>query len=245
MIILIKFLLNNLVAFLIITFAVLYFFKRYKKIQHILLLIIMLITISPFPNFLVYSFERLHKPGDINNLDNTFDKIVILSGNEDYIKTKKFNQFYLGGSNNRIIEGLRIHHKFNKEIIFSGSSTTTYKNNKRDIYVAKKFFKEFKVNKKFLIFDEKSENTLDTFVFLKENFPNKKHLILTSAMHMLRCQMLAKKNNIDFILYAVDYKSRNKSFLKFNFDVGENIRLFNYGLREISALLFYKIGRKI
>jgi uncharacterized SAM-binding protein YcdF (DUF218 family) len=245
MIVLIKFLLNNLVAILIITFAVLYFFKRYKKIQYILFLIIILITISPFPNFLVYSFERLHKPGDINNLDNTFDKIVILSGNEDYIQTKRFNQFYLGGSNNRIIEGLRIHHKFNKKIIFSGSSTTTYKNNKRDIYVAKKFFKEFKVSKKFLIFDEKSENTLDTFVFLKENFPNKKHLILTSAMHMLRCKMLAKKNNIDFILYAVDYKSRNKSFLKFNFDVGENIRLFNYGLREISALLFYKLSGKI
>lgn len=245
MIIFIKFLLNNLVAFLLIVFVIFYFLGRYKKIQYFLLLFIILITISPFPNFLVYSFESLHKPGDINNLENTFDKIVILSGNEDYNKTKKYNQLYLGGTNNRIIEGLRIHRKFNKEIIFSGSSIINNKNNKRDIYVAKKFFKEFEVDKKFLIFDDKSENTLDTFVFLKENFPNKKHLIITSAMHMLRCKFLAKRNNIDFILYAVDYKSNNKSIFRFNINVGENIRLFNYGLREISALLFYKLSGKI
>ena len=245
MIILIKFLLNNLVAFLIITFAVLYFFKRYKKIQYILFLIIILITISPFPNFLVYSFERLHKPGDINNLDNTFDKIVILSGNEDYIQTKKFNQFYLGGSNNRIIEGLRIHHKFNKEIIFSGSSTTTYKNNKRDIYVAKNFFRDFQINEELIIFDDKSENTLDTFIFLKKNYPDKKHLIVTSAMHMLRCKMLAEKNDIDYVLYPVDYKSNINSFFDFNLNVKQNVSLFNYGLREISALLFYKLSGRI
>ena len=244
MIELIKFLLNYLVAILIITFILFYFFKKFKQIQYILLFSIVLITLTPLPNFLVYSFENLHEPGDINNLENNFDTVVILSGNEDYIKTKKFNHFYLGGTNNRIIEGIRIHYKFDKKIIFSGSSTTENKNI-RKIYVAEKFFKDFKIKQELVLFDDRSENTLDTFIFLKENFPDKRHLVLTSAMHMLRCKLLSDKYGINYIPYPVDYKSKSKIFSKSNFDVGENIRLFNYGLREISALLFYKISGKI
>ena len=244
MIILIKFLLNYLVGILIFSFIILYFFKKYKLLQNLLVFLILLITLSPLPHILVYSFEKLHKPGNIHNLENSFDNIVILSGNEDYIKTKKYNHFYLGGSNNRIIEGLRIYYKYNKKIIFSGSSTTNSKN-KRDIYVAKKFFRDFQINEELIIFDDKSENTLDTFIFLKKNYPDKKHLIVTSAMHMLRCKMLAEKNDIDYVLYPVDYKSNINSFIDFNLNVNQNVSLFNYGLREISALLFYKLSGKI
>ena len=244
MIILIKFLLNYIVGILIFSFVVLYFFKKYKLLQNLLLILILLISLSPLPHILVYSFEKLHKPGNIDNLENSFDKIVILSGNEDYIKTKKYNHFYLGGSNNRIIEGLRIYYKFSKGIIFSGSSTTTNKN-KRDIYVAKNFFKDFKINEELVIFDDNSKNTLDTFMFLKKNFPNKKHLIVTSAMHMLRCRLLAEKNDIDYVLYPVDYRSNINSFIDFNLNVNQNVSLFNYGLREISALLFYKLSGRI
>ena len=37
-------------------------------------------------------------------------------------KQKKFNHLYLGGTNNRLLEGIRIHNKYKKKIIFSGSS---------------------------------------------------------------------------------------------------------------------------
>ena len=95
MIILIKFLLNYIVGILIFSFVVLYFFKKYKLLQNLLLILILLISLSPLPHILVYSFEKLHKPGNIDNLENSFDKIVILSGNEDYIKTKNITIFIL------------------------------------------------------------------------------------------------------------------------------------------------------
>ena len=59
-------------------------------------------------------------------------------------------------------------------------------------------------------------------MFLKKNFPNKKHLIVTSAMHMLRCRLLAEKNDIDYVLYPVDYRSNINSF-DFNLNANQNM----------------------
>lgn len=243
MLFLIKFLIENIFLIFLILYLSFLFAKKLKKIQIILLIFIILISISPFPYLLVYSVERLFIPGNIENIQKDFDKIVILSGNEDVEKTKKFNQLYLDGTNNRIIEGVRLHKKYEKKIIFSGSSL--YSSNLRDVYVAKLFFKDFNVSDNFLIIDDKAINTEDTFDFLKSNFKNEKHLIVTSAMHILRCKLLADKFKLKYSLYPVDYKVERKDIFKLNLNIGKNINLFNYGFREISALLFYKILNKI
>ena len=65
----------------------LFFTKCFKKIQITLLILIILISIGLLPFLLVYSVERLFIPGDIKNIKD-FDNIVILSGNEDVEKTK-------------------------------------------------------------------------------------------------------------------------------------------------------------
>ncbi|MDC3158702.1 YdcF family protein, partial [Candidatus Pelagibacter sp.] len=218
--------------------------NKLKKIRIILIIGIFLIFYSPIPNLIVYNFEKLNEPGNIENLKMNYDKIVILSGNEDVKKTKKFNHYYLGGSNNRLIEGLRLHYKYKKEVIFSGSSLVK-SGDLREIYVAKNFFESFKVNENLLTIDGKSKNTEDTFLFLKKNFKNDRHLIVTSAMHMQRCKLLAEKHNIKFILYPVDYLANHDNPYTFNFNLLENIRLFNYGLREVSALALYKLMGRI
>lgn len=240
---LLKLIIFDIFGIFLIIFILLFFIKRYKKIQIVLLLLIILISISPLPNLLVYSVEKLNKPGDINNIKQDFDKIVILSGHEDIRKTKKFNHLYLGGTNNRIIEGVRVHIKKKKDIIFSGSSS--HELNSGGAYVAEKFFKAFNIDSNSVIIDDKAINTEDTFLFLKENFNNEKHLIVTSAMHMQRCKLLAIKNGINYILYTVDFRANHENIFEFSLNVANNIDLFQYGLREISALLFYKISGKI
>jgi len=243
MLILFKFIIEHLFTIFLIIFILLFFIKKYKKIQIFLLISIIIISISPLPNLIVYSIERLNIPGDINKIQN-FDKIVILSGFESIKKTKKFNHLYLGGTNNRIIEGSRVYIKYQKKLIFSGSSAVNKENND-GTYVAKKFFDSFNIKNKSVILDKNAKNTEDTFLFLKENFKNEKHLIVTSAMHMQRCKLLAIKNGIDYILHPVDFRANHENIFKFNFNSAHNINLFRYGLREISALLFYKVSGKI
>ena len=134
-------------------------------------------------------------------------------------------------------------YKEKKDIIFSGSSS--HELNSGGAYVAEKFFKAFNIDGNSVIIDDKAINTEDTFLFLKENFNNEKHLIVTSAMHMQRCKLLAIKNGINYILYTVDFRANHENIFEFSLNVANNINLFQYGLREISALLFYKISGKI
>lgn len=244
MIDLFKILLDNFITILIFLLMLSIFINKFKKIRITLIIVIFLIFYSPIPNLIVYNFEKLNEPGNIENLNLNYDKIVILSGNEDVKKTKKFDHYYLGGSNNRLIEGLRLHYRYKKKIIFSGSSFIKGRA-LRETYVAKKFFKSFKVNESLLIIDSKSKNTEDTFLFLKKNFKNDRHLIVTSAMHMQRCKLLAIKHNIKFILYPVDYQANHDNPYIFNLNMFKNVRLFNYGLREISALALYKLMGRI
>ena len=130
-----------------------------------------------------------------------------------------------------------------KKIIFSGSSIS--KDSKLEgVYVAKKFFNSFNIDDKNIIYDDISQNTEDTFHFLGKYFKYEKHLIVTSALHMQRCKLLAKKNNLNYILYPVDFKANHENIYKFDFSIKNNINLFYYGLREASALLFYKLSNK-
>ena len=237
-------LIDNFIAILIIILILLLFFHKFKKIKIILLISILLIFFSPLPNIIVYSIERINSPGNIDNLKYKFDKILILSGNEDVQKTKKFNHLYLGGTNNRLIEGLRIHNKFKNKIIFSGSSNV--KSTKLSgTFVARRFFESFNIEKKNIIYDDDSKNTEDTFIFLRDNFKNERHLIVTSALHMQRCRYLAEKNNLNYILYPVDYRANHENIYDFSFSIRDNLYLFHYGLREIAALIFYKLSKKI
>ena len=114
MINLFKMIIFNFTTILIFVLVLIFLFNKLKKIQIILLILILFIFYSPLPNLLVYSVERLNISSNINNIKQDFDKIVILSGHEDIRKTKKFNHLYLGGTNNRIIEGVRVHIKKKK-----------------------------------------------------------------------------------------------------------------------------------
>lgn len=83
-------------------------------------------------------------------------------------------------------------------------------------------------------------------LFILKKFKKfQKVLIVTSAMHMQRCKYLLKKNNLNYILYPVDFKADHQNVFKFSLDLARNIHLLHYGLREISALVLYKLSGKI
>lgn len=240
----IKSIINNITSLVVIFLILLSFIKKFKFLKISIVSIVILIFFSPLANIIVYKIEKINPPGNIDKINLDFNKIVILSGFEEIEKTIKYNQLYLGGTNNRIIEGTRLYKRFKKKIIFSGSSNV--KNDKlRGAFVARRFFESFNIEKKNIIYDDDSKNTEDTFIFLRENFKNERHLIVTSALHMQRCKYLAEKNNLNYILYPVDYRANHENIYDFNFSIRDNLYLFHYGLREIAALIFYKLSKKI
>ena len=73
-----------------------------------------------------------------------------------------------------------------------------------------------------LIFENSSRNTYENILFSKKIIipkKNEKWLLITSASHMKRAQLVAEKNNWNFIPYAVDFKNLKNFKFIFNLNL--------------------------
>jgi len=88
------------------------------------------------------------------------------------------------------------------------------------------------------------ENTANEAVAVKELIsPNKRIILVTSAYHMFRAQLLFEKQGFKVISYKVDYKAAGDSkitFMSFMPNAG-SLELTETGIREIIGRIFYII----
>ena len=97
----------------------------------------------------------------------------------------------------------------NAKIVYSGGSFTTNPEAKlTGVDVAKMFYTQMEIDVNKIIFEDKSLNTYENFVFSKKfinNTDEEKWLLVTSAPHMKRAMSVAEKLELNFIPYPVDY----------------------------------------
>ena len=78
----------------------------------------------------------------------------------------------------------------------------------------------------------------------KLNLKNSETVLITSAYHMKRSMIIAKKLGLDLNPYASDFKySSQRSLLnKYQaFDVASNLSKFNLFFREVLGIIAFKI----
>ena len=100
-----------------------------------------------------------------------------------------------------------------------------------------------------IIFESKSKNTYENFIFSKKIAnpkKNEKWLLITSSYHMKRSIAVAEKINWKFIPYPVDFRS-GKEKIKFLPSINKiliNFNLFDLASHEIVGLIsYYVLGR--
>ena len=215
------------------------FIKFYFKV--IITSYILFICFIPSGVFMLHSLEKSYIKDEmqINNIDG----ILVLSGRENIRLSDEYGQLYLGGSNHRITESLILQKRFpNAKLIFSGGSGNFFNKNVSDV-VANNFYKEFSINYENIIFESKSTNTYENFLYSEKiAIPNKdeKWLLVTSAFHMKRSIGIANKMGWKFIPYPVDFKT-SKNFVNEikNISIIKNITSFQIASREILAMIVY------
>ena len=77
-----------------------------------------------------------------------------------------------------------------------------------------------------------------------KNFDIEKSILITSAFHMKRVMMISRQLKMNFIPYAVDFKSiSHSSFINYyqTFSVAENWSFFNIFFREMIGILAFKM----
>ena len=235
-----------IINFLIIILYVLSFRRLSKTIFVINFLFLIIISILPIGNYLIYQIEKEYHSN--TEIPENIDGILILGGATNVLMFREYGQISLNESAERLVESVDIIRKHqNAKVIFSGGSGVLNRPDLGHSDVAKFFYKKMGLDINRLIFENSSRNTYENILFSKKIIipkKNEKWLLITSASHMKRAQLVAEKNNWNLIPYAVDFKNLKNFKFTFNLNLLSNINYFQQGSHEWLGLIsYYLMGR--
>ena len=238
----------NLTNLLFILFIILILIKlkekfRFKKIIFFIFFFFILISFFPIGKL---GLKYLEKDYLTQKKIFKVDNIIVLSGSEDLLTTEVTNKLSLGPSSERLIISVKIAIENPESIIYHLGGNGYLKNKEvTESKVAKLFYSNIGFDLNRVIFIKNSRNTIENFNSIKhENFLREKNILITSAFHMKRAMMIAKKFEMNFIPYATDFRSINhSSFVNYyqTFSVAENWSSFNIFFREMIGISVFKL----
>ena len=216
--------------------------KFFKLFAYFVILLFLLISVLPIGNFgLKYLENEYINQKHISNIEN----IIILAGSEDIQSTKVTKKLNLNSGSERLIASVKLANEFKKaKIFFLGGDGNLIKNSIDETFVAKKFFKNVNFDINRIHFVSNTRNTYENLKELKKIVNNNKNVLITSAFHMKRSLLIAKKLSIELIPYGVDYRSVDFfSVVNFyqKFSVTNNLNSFDIFFREMLGILAIKL----
>ena len=239
----------NISNILIVIIILLVFFnnisnkKKINFIKNFTIILFFFISFLPIGNFgLKYLENNFLNQKKLIKIDN----IIVLAGSEDINHTKITNKTNLNDGSERLIASVKLGlENTNSKIFFLGGDGNLIKNDYDETDVAKKFYTDVGFDISRVKFIKNTRNTIENLQEFKIHADNKKiNVLVTSAFHMKRAMMIAKKIDINLIPYAVDFRSINHiSLINYyqRFSVVENIRAFNIFFRELLGIIAFKL----
>ena len=221
---------TNFLFIILIILFIFYLISKRKIILKILSLNIFLIIIIAFFPIGSLGLKYLEKDFIIKKEYKNIKNILVLSGADE-----------------RIIASINLAYQNpDSKVFYVGGNAYLIKNNDNDDpTIARKFYNELNFNMDRVIFIGKSRNTIENFKEIKElNLKYSDTILITSAYHMKRSMMIAKKQGVKVIPYPVNLISRSKTPLLNSyqvFDVVTNLSKFNTFFREILGIIVVKI----
>jgi len=223
---------SNFFIFALIIFLYLGIWKKkekFKKIFFTFFVVFSLISLLPVGENLIYHIlEKKYKNNQIPK-------------NIDYI-------FVPSGSKERVVQAVKIKNYYSPmkvKIIYSSGSAALDKKNGGDYETpfVKTIIDNAKIDKQDIIFLPNARNTVENFKQLKSFLKakkNKKILLVTSASHLKRSLIIAKKYNIKIQGFPSSFKSRNNPFSLINFyqniNVQRNLYYFDVFFKEMLGI---------
>tara|TARA_B100000945_G_scaffold311349_1_gene304456 strand:- start:1379 stop:2167 length:789 start_codon:yes stop_codon:yes gene_type:complete len=240
----------NIFLFLLFVGIIFNFTKKrlHKFVNLIIFILFIIIVILPTGKYFLWKLEGSY------SIPRTFNKevdgILILGGGMNEFLTYQYDQMNLNDNVDRLTESIYLMRKFpNAKVIFSGGVATLSKPKLTGADVAKIFYKRMGVNIENIIFENKSRNTYENFLFSKKFIDinkNKNWLLVTSASHMKRAMNVAEKLDLNFEAYPVDFN------LEKEFETNEwysasypsNIKYFHLAAHELAGSIIYYLTGK-
>lgn len=220
--------LNILFLFLIVL-GFSYLKSKNKLIFKIFILNITIITLIAFLPLGKYGLNYLEKDFQNQKQYKNISNILVLPG-----------------ADSRIIASVNLANFYKKSKIYY-IGLNFYNDEKNSSYDvrARNFYENMNFDMNRVKFVGTSKNTIENLTEIENlKLKDSETILLTSAYHMKRSIMIAKKKNLNLLPYAVDIASKdNKNLLITykSFDVVNNMIKFNLFFREIIGIFAFKI----
>jgi|TARA_B110000977_G_scaffold172868_1_gene225591 uncharacterized SAM-binding protein YcdF (DUF218 family) len=228
---------SNFLVFALVVFFYLGVWKskeKFKKIFCIFFIFFSSIALLPLGKVLIHHV-----------LEKNY-KNIKLPKNIDYI-------FVPSGSRERIVQAIKIKNNYlpkEIKILYSSGNVSLDKKNGKDFEsdFVQTIILNSNMKKNDIIFLPNARNTIENFKQLKSYLiknKNKKTLLVTSAFHMRRSLMIAKKYNIKIYKFPSFFYTSSNAFSLINFyqntSVQNNLYYFDIFFKEIIGIAVTKI----
>jgi uncharacterized SAM-binding protein YcdF (DUF218 family) len=236
---------NLLVILLLLVYGLLVFNKLFlaKNIIISLLIIIGLISFSPFANWLLWTLEEKYPPYE-DSMD--IDGIIVLSGAEKAFNSLIWNQPVLNSASERDFAFIALSKKYrNAKLVFTGGNSSLDKKEYQPSDVARQLFSMHGVDVSRVFFENESRNTWESILNTRKMIKLEKDenwVVITSAWHMERTmKFLCKAGWKNVIPYPVDYRSVPLTYWKAGWSFSGNMIKIKLAVKEWLGLYFYQL----
>jgi len=169
-------------------------------------------------NFLVNEAVRWWEvpPTPIRQLPGAYDVAIILTGVTD-TERKPGDRVYFTRGADRVLHPLQLYKVGKvKHFLISGGSGSLMGSREGEAEELAAVLRIAGVPGRCITLENKSRNTRENAVFsaevLREKFPGKSYLLITSAFHMRRAEGCFRQAGVPVTLYSTDFYSHGRSF---------------------------------
>lgn len=221
--------------------------KAGQKIANTALVAILVLGILPIGPLLLNWMERQYpKP---ETLPPKVDGIILLGGAFETGLSQTYGHIAPTGQMGRVLCFVDIAREYpNAKLAFTGGSGNMAFPEARESIDAKEFFAMSILNKRKIIYEERSRNTYENAVFSKEIIKPKageNWILVTSAFHMPRSVGIFEKQGWPVIPYACDQKTYGtlESYLRMP-NINSNYALLGIVFKEwVGSIVYYVTGK--
>lgn len=221
--------------------------KKFEKVGKILIafgfLLYCLFSITPIADLILLPLENQFDQIQEINFQEA-DKIVLLLGGTKKRDDLKGASLLTESTLYRASEVLRIYFSKAKEtqIIISGSDYFNLEDQEAE--KVRKFLIEFGVKKNDIVLEDKSRNTEESAMAVKEIVEDKSFFLVTSAYHLPRSILIFRNNHLNPIPSPADFKRKDGYDILDFFPDPHNLRKTNLAFHEYLGIIYYIVSCK-
>ena len=169
---------------------------RFKLFSDLILILLILISFFPLGKL---GLKYLEKDYILQDKINKIDNIVVLAGSEKVFSTEVTKKLSLNDGSERLISSAKLALDYpNSKIYYLGGDGRLVKSKFNEADVAKIFYSNIHLDLNKVTFINITRNTIENLKAFKNiNTLNQSNILVTSAFHMKRSMMIAKKLDLN------------------------------------------------